>query len=99
RPSEWATRSDARAALAYLHSRHDVDPTRIVYYGESLGGAIMVDLAAESAPYRLVIQSSFTSIADMTKMHYPHLAPLLRFASVRYDALSKIGTIRSPLLV
>ena len=39
-PSEEGLAADARAARAYLLSRPDVDPTRIVYFGESLGAAV-----------------------------------------------------------
>jgi fermentation-respiration switch protein FrsA (DUF1100 family) len=99
RPSEKATAADARAAIAFLHGRPDVDPTRIAYYGESLGGAIAADLATEIAPLALVVQSAFTSIPDMTGLHYPGLRPLLPFASVRYDTLSAIRRVRAPLLV
>jgi uncharacterized protein len=33
--------ADARAARAYLVSRCDVDPARLVYLGESLGAAVV----------------------------------------------------------
>jgi fermentation-respiration switch protein FrsA (DUF1100 family) len=99
RPSEAATAADARAALAYLRGRPDVDPARIVYYGESLGGAVAIDLALDEPPLALVAQSAFTSIADMTRLHYPVLRPLLPLARSRYDSLSAIGRLRAPLLV
>jgi uncharacterized protein len=99
RPSEVATAADARAAITYLRTRADVDASRLVYYGESLGGAIAIDLATDAPPAALVIQSSFTSIADMTRLHYPVLSFLLPFATMRYDALSAISTLQVPLLV
>src|SRR5205807_3151025 len=46
-PTETGLRADARAALAYLRSRPDIDPARIVYFGESLGAAVAAQLAAE----------------------------------------------------
>lgn len=99
RPSERATAADARAALAYLQSRPGLDPSRIVYFGESLGGAVAIDLAAEAPPFALVAQSPFTSLADLTRLHYPLLAPLLPFAQNRYDALATIRRVQAPLLV
>ena len=36
-PSEEGLALDARAARRYVLSRHDVDPRRLVYFGESLG--------------------------------------------------------------
>ena len=99
RPSETATAADARAAIAYLRGRSDVDPKRIAYYGESLGGAVALDLATEAPPSGLAIQSSFTSIADMTRLHYPALGFLIPFASMRYDSLAAIRQVQAPLLV
>lgn len=99
RPSEVATAADARAVIAYLRGRADVDPARIAYYGESLGGAVAIDLATEAPPAALVIQSAFTSIADMTRLRYPALSVLLPFASMRYESLTAIQQLRVPLLV
>jgi fermentation-respiration switch protein FrsA (DUF1100 family) len=99
RPSETATAADARAALAYLQGRPDVDPGRIAYYGESLGGAIALDLAAVTPPAALAVQSTFTSIADMTRLRHPYLQFLLPLASIRYESLSLVGSVRAPLLL
>ena len=99
RPSEMATAADARAVIAYLRNRPDVDPARIAYYGESLGGAVALDLATEAPPAALVVQSSFTSVADMTRLRYPALSFLLPFASMRYDSLTAIRKLRVPLLI
>jgi fermentation-respiration switch protein FrsA (DUF1100 family) len=98
-PSEAATAADARAALAYLRGRSDVDPTRLIYYGESLGGAVAIDLATEAPPSALIAQSSFTSLAEMTRLHYPGLGFLLPFARSRYDALATISSVRAPILI
>lgn len=97
-PAEDNTYEDARAALAFLQARADVDPQRIVYYGKSLGGPIAVQLATETPPYRLILQSSFTSIQDMARLHYPFL-PVGRFLRTRYASLDKIGRVQAPTLV
>jgi uncharacterized protein len=99
RPSEAATAADARAAIDYLTGRGDIDPRRIAYYGESLGGAVAIDLARDFPPAGLVVQSAFTSLGEMTRLHYPALGFLLPFASMRYDALASIRSVQTPLLV
>lgn len=99
RPSEAATRSDGRAAIAYLRGRADVDADRLAYYGESLGGAVAIELATVAPPAALIVQSSFTSIADMAATHYPLLRGLLPLARVSYDSLATLPTLRVPLLV
>lgn len=98
-PSEPATRADARAALAYLRGRPDVDPRGIAYYGESLGSAVAVDLAVDEPPRALVLNAPFTSIRDMARLHYPLLAPLLPFVRTRYDSAARIGEVRVPVIV
>ena len=61
RPTLDGVVQDARAALAALRARPDVDPTRIVVYGHSLGGATALRLLAEDrAGVRLgIIESAF----------------------------------------
>ena len=99
RPSEVATQADARAALAYVRGRGDVDAERLVYYGKSLGAAVAVELATEAPPHRLVVQSAFTSIADMAAIHYPFLRPLRGRLRTHYPTIERIGRVAAPVLV
>src|SRR5262245_8169628 len=64
---------DSRAARAFLARRSEVDPSRIVYFGESLGTAVAVDLAIEHPPVALILRSPFTSMVDLGKRYYPLL--------------------------
>lgn len=64
-PSEGAIVADASAFEAMLVARPEVDPARIVYHGQSLGGGVAAQLAARKAPRALILQSTFTSVADM----------------------------------
>lgn len=98
-PSEQALTADAQAAIRYLGSRSDVQPGRVIYFGESLGGAVAIHLATSRPPRGLIVQSSFTSIAAMTRLHYPWLAPLLPHATTRYDSLTAVASVRSPILL
>jgi hypothetical protein len=96
-PSETGLYEDARAALAYLRGRQDVDAARLVYFGRSLGSAVAVDLALDHPPYRLILESPFASVRAMAKAIFP--APLALLAPSGFDNLAKIGRVRSPLLV
>lgn len=56
---------DARAALAMLRARSDVDPHRIAIYSHSLGGMFGLALLAEEPDLRGgVVVSPFTSLPD-----------------------------------
>jgi pimeloyl-ACP methyl ester carboxylesterase len=97
RPSEHGTYHDARAALGALLGRDGVDPARVLYLGESLGGAVALALAIESPPAGLILQSAFTSVRDMARLHYPFVPrPLVPDA---YPSLRLIPRLKAPLLV
>ena len=97
-PTERGLLTDARAARAYLASRADVDPNRIIYLGESLGAAVTVALAVEQPPAALVLRSPFTSLADVGRVHYPFL-PVQLLLRDRYTAIEQIRRVTAPLLV
>lgn len=97
-PSEEGLRRDARAAREFLAGRDDVDPDRLVYYGESLGAAVVLTLAAEHPPAGLVLRSPFTSLAAVGRLHYPWL-PVDLLLRDRYESLTTVAGIEVPLLV
>src|SRR6266498_56128 len=97
-PSESGLLADARAARAYLAARGDVDLTRLVYFGESLGAAVAVRLAIERPPMALVLRSPFTSLADIGRVHYPFL-PVRLLLRDRYASIEQVGGLRCPVLV
>ena len=96
-PTEPGLVADARAARQYVSSRADVDPARLVYFGESLGAAVAVALAAEQPPPALVLRSPFTSLADMARLQFPFLPTFL--LRDRFESLNQIGRVDCPLLV
>ena len=97
-PTETGLAADSRAARAYLAGRPDVDGSRIVYFGESLGTAVAIDLTVEHPPAALVLRSPFTSMADVGQHHYPFL-PVRFLLRDRFAAIDQIQRIRVPLLV
>jgi fermentation-respiration switch protein FrsA (DUF1100 family) len=72
-PSEHGLVADARAAARALGERPEVDPTRIAYFGESLGAAVCGALATELPPAALVLRSPFPSVEAIGRHHYPYL--------------------------
>jgi uncharacterized protein len=97
RPGETGTYRDARAARIALLGQPGVDAARVVYFGESLGGAIALSLALESPPAGLILQSTFTGIKDLARTHYPFIPkPAVPDA---YPSLRRIPRLRVPLLV
>lgn len=97
-PTEEGLKEDARAALKYVLSRGDVDPKRVVYFGESLGSAVAAELAVAHPPAALILRSPLTSLTDVGRVHYRYL-PVGWLLRDRFDTLERIGRIRVPLLV
>jgi fermentation-respiration switch protein FrsA (DUF1100 family) len=97
RPDEQGTYRDARAARAALLRESGVDSARVVYLGESLGGAVALALALEHPPHALVLQSTFTGVRDMARVHYPFIPGAL--VPDAYPSLRLISKLRAPLLV
>lgn len=97
-PTERGLALDARAARDFLGRRSDVDATRMIYFGESLGSAVAAELASEHPPAALILRSPFTSMADVGQYHYWWL-PARWLIRDRYATIDLIGRVRSPLLV
>jgi fermentation-respiration switch protein FrsA (DUF1100 family) len=66
-PSEEGITEDYVAFYELLAARPEIDPARLVFHGRSLGGGVVCALAARRPPAALVLQSTFTSIADLAR--------------------------------
>ncbi len=98
RPCESGILADGRAARDWLARRAGVDAGRIVLLGESLGGAVSVDLAASGGARAVVLEGAFTSIPDVAAVHYPWL-PVRLMLRTRLDTLSRIADCRTAVLI
>jgi len=97
-PSESNCYESARAAYRWLIDEKKVDPTRIVIYGESLGGGVAVQLASEVDHRALVLMKTFTSLPAVGQKQYPWL-PVKWLMCNRYDNLSKLPSCKRPVLI
>lgn len=70
RPSEDGLRRDARAAHAFLTETEGLASQDLVYFGESLGSAVVADLAREHPPAAMLLRSPFTALADAARANY-----------------------------
>lgn len=97
KPTEQGTYLDAEAALAYLHSRPDVNRDKIIFFGRSLGSAVAVELATKHRCLGLILESPPTSLVGLMRRLFPSLDQ--DELPIKYDSLSKIKHINVPLLV
>jgi hypothetical protein len=95
RPSERGLYEDARAALQHLVSRRGVSRENLIYFGRSLGSAVAIDLATETTPRGLILETPFVSIRAMARSLF---GPLAVVAPSGFDNLGKIQRLKSPKL-
>ncbi len=94
-PSEAGLARDARAVYLAATSR-GFPPERIVAFGESLGSAVAVGLAAERPCGGVILETPFLSIREMARRHYPFVPAV--FIRTRFDNGARIGAIAVPKL-
>ena len=100
-PSERGMYADADAALTYLQSRPDVDAGRIILFGRSLGCAVAVETAMRRPVKAVILEAPFTSIKGMAQSTGPltSLVPIHWLLKSKFDSLSKIASVQSPVMV
>lgn len=97
-PSEDGTYLDAAAAWRHATRVLGFPANSIVLFGESLGGGVAAQLAADNPPGALILASTFTSVPDLGSELYP-LLPVRLLARIRYDNLKRLPEIACPVLV
>lgn len=98
RPTERGTYRDAMAAWNYLVGERRLRPDEIIVFGRSLGGAVAAALAAKVTPAAVILESTFTSIKDLGKHHYPYL-PVSWISRIHYPVDKYITSFKCPVLV
>jgi uncharacterized protein len=96
-PTEQGLYADARGAMKFLDEK-GIPEKRRVFYGESLGTGIAVYLASKGHGGAIILESPYTSIADVAAARFP-IFPVRALVKDRFDSLSRIGRVDIPLLV
>lgn len=97
-PSELQLYDDAVAAWDYLLNQRRVEPSSAFIFGHSLGGAVAIELALRRpAAAGVIVESSFTSLAEMAKIRY-WMFPVDWIVNQRFDSLTKVPMLQVPVL-
>ena len=96
--SEQGAYLDAQAAYRFLVGERGIDPSRVVIFGRSLGGAIAAQLAATNEAGALIVESSFTSAADMAAELYPFL-PARLLLRLEFPVAEHVAAATAPVLI
>lgn len=96
RPSEKGLSEDGDAIWRAASAR-GFPADRIVFFGESLGGAVAIETALRRPCRALILEAPFLSVPAMARAVYPFIpASLVR---TRFDNAGKIGRISVPKLI
>ncbi|KAJ1721141.1 bem46 protein, variant [Coemansia erecta] len=100
-PSEAGLKTDALTALEFIRSHPLTANTKLVAFGQSLGGAVAIDIVAANEPEfaGIILENTFLSIAKMV----PNVLPILKYvtflASEKWESENNIRKITSvPIL-
>lgn len=96
-PSQEGLYEDARAAVKFLIGKN-IKENEMVFYGESLGTGVAVQMATEFNPKALILEAPYTSTAEVGQSYYP-IFPVKLLLRDNYDSLSKIKKVSAALLI
>jgi uncharacterized protein len=97
-PSEEGLALDVRAARDFLVEDADVPAARLLYLGESLGAAVVTELATEHPPAGMVLRSPFVDLASVAAVHYPFL-PARALLRDRFPVAEQLAEVKVPTTV
>lgn len=96
KPSEDGLLADGLTAYDWLAARQPGAP--VALFGRSLGGAVAAAVALRRPAAGLILESTFTSAADMAQKMLP-FPGVRRITRARYDVLAAVRALTMPLLV
>jgi pimeloyl-ACP methyl ester carboxylesterase len=96
--SESGLGLDARAAYNYLVTDAAVPPGRVLFLGESLGAAVVTELATKHPPAGLVLRSPFVDLASVGQVQYPFL-PVRLLLRDDFPVSERLADVEAPVSV
>ena len=97
-PTERALTGDALAAYFLLVEKRGVKPEQLFIYGQDLGAAVGIDLAARVPAAGLITEGAEASIIEKVEDEWP-LIPWQYLLRNQFDSLSRIRDVRIPVLL
>ncbi|TFK50535.1 alpha/beta-hydrolase [Heliocybe sulcata] len=102
-PSEKGIQQDAQTALNYLTSHPVLSRTPVILYGQSIGGAVSIDLASRNLETvkALILENTFLSIPRLIPQALPILSPFSFLCHQKWESFTKLPQIppSTPILM
>ena len=96
--SEGGCYATADAAYHHLAARSDVDPSKIIAAGYSLGGAVAIDLASRRTVAGVAAFNTFTSLTELASRQFPYV-PVPLLLQHRFESERKVPRLHCPLFL
>ena len=98
--SEAKLYADGDAAVAFVTNEKGIRPEQIVLYGQSLGTAVVADVASRGKFGAVVLESGFSSSSSVAATALPWLPRWLHFIGRnRFESARKLAAVKSPILI
>lgn len=91
------TLADTRAARTEAAKLAQIPEAEVILMGRSLGGALVAEVASEAEPRGLIIESSFRSLQEICRVHFPRLTWLV--SADKLNSTAALQGYRGPLLL
>lgn len=92
--------ADGDAAVAFVRNAKAARPERIVLYGQSLGTAIVADVASRGVFGAVVMESGLSSASSVAASALPWLPRWLHFLGKnRFESARKLTSVKAPILI
>jgi len=91
---------DAQAALDYLLVQKGIAPQQIMVFGQSIGGAVAIDLVSKNTNKvaGLILENTFTSMRKLIPFVVPLFSAFTFLCTEKWESDQKIGKITVPIL-
>jgi abhydrolase domain-containing protein 13 len=102
--SETGFYQDAEASINHLFTRNDIDKSKIIAFGQSIGGAVVIELATKfnDKLFAFIVENTFTSLPEIGRELFggiPGVSYLPDFCfKNQYQSIEKVKFLTLPSL-
>ncbi|HEU4832961.1 MAG TPA: alpha/beta hydrolase [Pyrinomonadaceae bacterium] len=97
---EAALYADGEAAVTYVIKGKEIPSEQIILYGQSLGTAVVADIASREKFGAVVLESGFSSASSVAASALPWLPRWLHFLGKnRFESARKLANVKAPILI
>lgn len=89
---------DAETVINYLIQQKKISLKSMIFWGEGLGGAVALEMAKRFPAKKLILESTFASLNNITPNVIKYTIPNF-LKKYKFDNLQKIAEIKIPILI